>query len=102
MRIASRRAWVLVPLICGFSALWADSGSGTFFFTTFSPQPGVGAQSGSNFNVWSDTFTYTATDGTAPGTFTLGTYKGMALLAGADGILIAPDGNLLVGGQNGT
>jgi hypothetical protein len=72
-------------VVCSLSpaAATADSISGTLFFTTFS-----GGQ-----NVWSDTFNYNGV------TFTLGVPVNIASTSGADGLLFAPDNNLLVAGQ---
>lgn len=58
--------------------------SGTMFFTTF-----AGGQ-----NVNKVSFSYNGTN-----SFTLGTPSGVASTPGADGIIFAPDGDLLVGGQ---
>jgi hypothetical protein len=72
-------------LALGFQSLTAraDSTSGTLFYTTFS-----GGQ-----NVWKVDFNFNGT------TFTLGTSTNVASTNGADGLLFAPDGNLLVAGQ---
>jgi hypothetical protein len=85
------RTTALAILLCAFAwlglqvpAAMADPVSGTFFFTTFS----------GGMNVWNDTFNF---NGTA---FTLGTPHNIASTNGADGILFAPDGNLLVAGQS--
>lgn len=66
------------------SMLCADTASGTLFFTTF-----AGGE-----NVHSVTYNF---DGT---TFTLGSVNNIAATFGADGLLVAPDGNLIVAGQN--
>ena len=63
----------------------ADSVSGTIFYTRFC----------GGVNVKSVDFDY---DGAA--TFTLATPVGIASTNGADGIIFAPDGDLIVGGQN--
>jgi len=61
----------------------ADPTNGTMFFTTFS-----GGE-----NVWKTTYNFNGV------TFTLGAPVGVAATSGADGLLFAPDGNLLVAGQ---
>ena len=63
----------------------ADSVSGTVFYTRFC----------GGVNVKSVDFDY---NGAA--TFTLATPVGIASTNGADGIIFAPDGDLIVGGQN--
>ena len=87
------RKWntlVVMGLTCGItlmvlqgSTAKADSISGTLYYTTFS-----GGE-----NVWSVGFNYNGS------MFTLGASTGIAATSGADGILFAPDGNLLVAGQ---
>ena len=71
-----------LALACS-SMLCADTVSGTLFFTTF-----AGGE-----NVHSVTYNF---DGTA---FTLGSVNNVAATAGADGLLFAPNGNLIVAGQ---
>jgi hypothetical protein len=61
----------------------ADSASGKIFFTTFS-----GGE-----DVWTATYSFNGTS------FTLGSPTGVAATAGADGLLFAPDGNLIIAGQ---
>jgi hypothetical protein len=61
----------------------ADNTSGSVFFTTFN----------GGTNVWTDTYNFNGT------TFTLGTPTGIAATNGADGLLFAPDGNLIIAGQ---
>ena len=61
----------------------ADTANGNLFFTTFS-----GGE-----NVWNVSYNF---NGTA---FTLGTPTGIAATNGADGLLLAPDGNLIIAGQ---
>jgi hypothetical protein len=61
----------------------ADPTTGTLFYTTFAGTP----------NVWKVDFNY---DGT---TFTLSGNTAVGTTPGADGILFAPNGNLLVAGQ---
>ena len=84
------RKAIFVTAMCGIACLGfqvptakADPISGNLFFTTFS-----GGE-----NVWKDSFNYNGT------TFTLGAPTGIAATSGADGLLFAPDGNLLVAGQ---
>jgi hypothetical protein len=72
-------------LACGVGGLRADSVSGVLYYTTFS-----GGQ-----NVWKVSYTYDQ----AMATFTLGASTNIASTNGADGLLFAPDGNLLVAGQ---
>jgi len=78
-------------IACGLCAAGAkaDAVTGTFFFTTFSPDT-IGGFTG---NVWSDTFNFNGS------TFTLGTPTGIANTVGADGLLFLPDGNLAIAGQ---
>lgn len=64
----------------------ADGTSGNLFFTTF-----IGGAGGTN--VWTATYSFTGT------TFTLGAPTPVAATAGADGLLFAPDGNLIIAGQ---
>lgn len=59
--------------------------TGALYYTEFSGTP----------NVWRDTYTYND----ATHSFTMGTAAPIATTPGADGIIFAPDGNLLVGGQ---
>jgi hypothetical protein len=61
----------------------ADSASGNIFFTTF-----AGGE-----NVWTATYSF---NGIA---FTLGAPTGIAATDGADGLLFAPDKNLIIAGQ---
>jgi hypothetical protein len=84
------RKMVFIALMCATAGLgWqaptanADDANGTLFFTTFN-----GGE-----NVWKATFNYNGT------TFTLGAPTGIAATNGADGLLFAPNGNLLVAGQ---
>jgi hypothetical protein len=70
-------------LLAGKGA-WGDAVEGTLYYTTF-----LGGQ-----NVWKVTTTY---DGV--GTFSLGAPVNIASTPGADGIVFAPDGHLLIGGQ---
>jgi hypothetical protein len=60
----------------------ADSVTGTLYYTTF------------NGTAWKVDYTYNGV------TFTLGASTSLASPGGADGILFAPDGNLIVAGQN--
>jgi hypothetical protein len=69
--------------LLGVGLAQADAVKGDLFFTTFN---------GGN-NVHKVAFNY---DGT---TFTLGSVANLAATPGADGIIFAPDGDLLVGGQ---
>jgi hypothetical protein len=62
----------------------ADSVSGTLFYTTFS-----GGQ-----NVWKVGFNYNGA------TFTFNNNTNIASTSGADGLLFAPDGHLVISGQN--
>ena len=82
MKITRAVCWVALILACS-CMVWADPVSGTLFYTTF--------QGGNN--VHKVDFNY---DGT---TFTLGPRIDIAATNGADGLLFAPDGNLLVAGQ---
>jgi hypothetical protein len=61
----------------------ADDASGNLFFTTF-----LGGE-----NVWTAAYSFNGT------TFTLGAPTGIAATNGADGLLFAPDGNLVIAGQ---
>ena len=72
----------LVFVFCSIAAM-ADSVNGDLFFTTFN--------GGNNVHKVSYNF-----DGT---TFSLGAVGNLAATPGADGIIFAPDGDLLVGGQ---
>lgn len=63
--------------------------SGTLFFSTYG-----GCAPGRSTNINKVSFTYEV--GSA---FTLGTPVGIACLPGADGLIFAPDGDLLVGGR---
>ena len=85
------RKLILVALALGIAFLGlqvgtanADSTSGCVFFTTFAGGTNVSTDTHHNFN------------GT---TFTLGTPTGIAATNGADGLLFAPDGNLIIAGQ---
>jgi len=82
MRILMSSALLLT---CGAAGLWADPVSGTLFLTTFN--------GGTNLD--KTTFNFNGS------TITYGPITGLAALAGADGLLFAPNatGNLLVGGQ---
>src|SRR5689334_1850738 len=74
-----------VLLLVGAVGLWADPVSGTLFYTTFS----------GGVNVHKVDFSH---DGVT--TLTLSNNVGIASTnKGADGLLFAPDGNLLVAGQ---
>jgi hypothetical protein len=82
--------WAVVALLCAciVSTLYparavADPVSGTLFYTTFS----------GGVNVHRVDFNYNGTS------FTLSSNIGIASTNGADGLLFAPDGNLLVAGQ---
>lgn len=84
------RKLILVALALGIAFLGlqvgtanADSTSGSVFFTTFA----------GGTNVSTDTYNFNGT------TFTLGTPTGIAATNGADGLLFAPDGNLIIAGQ---
>lgn len=68
------------------SAAHATAFSGTLYYTVYS-----GGQ-----NVWDIQYSYDD----ATHAFALGSPNNIASLAGADGIVFAPNGNLLVGGQN--
>src|SRR5579863_6449995 len=72
-------------LTCGAAGLWADPVSGTLFVTTFNGGTNLDKV---NFNYNGSTISYTG-------------FTGLAALAGADGLLFAPNasGNLLIGGQ---
>jgi len=85
MRKITMAALMLGSAIFGLQVPIASAAaiSGSIFFTTFS-----GGE-----NVWRDTFNFNGT------TFTLGSPTGVAATNGADGLLFAPDGNLLVAGQ---
>lgn len=74
--------WIALALGCS-SAIWADPVSGTLYYTTFAGAPQV-HQVNYNFNG----ITFSLTGNTDIGS-----------TIGADGLLFAPDGNLLVGGQ---
>jgi PEP-CTERM motif len=62
----------------------ADTANGNLFFTTF----------GGGANVWTTTYNFNGT------TFTLGSPTNIASTVGADGLLFAPDGNLIIAGQD--
>jgi len=81
-RLLSRFGVGLVTLAWSAVAS-ADPVTGTLFYTTF-----AGGQ-----NIWKVTGTF---DGTS---FTLGPSTNIASTPGADGIVFAPDGELLIGGQ---
>lgn len=69
---------------CGLTAeARADAALGTLYFTTF------------DGNLWSTNYNY---DGAA--SFTLSAPSHIATTTGADGLLFAPDGNLIVAGQS--
>jgi hypothetical protein len=70
-------------LTCGLTGLRADSATGTLFYTTFS----------GGVNVHKVDYNFNGV------TFTLSNNTGLASTNGADGLLFAPDGNLLVAGQ---
>ena len=75
---------VLLAFVFG-TAAQADPVSGTLYYTIFSGAPNVNKI---NFNY----------DGAS--TFTLSGNAAVATTFGADGLLFAPDGNLIVAGQN--
>jgi hypothetical protein len=83
MNLTGKLGSMVLLLSCGFASLWADPAQGTLFYTTFS----------GGVNVHSVNYDYNGT------TFTLSGNTGLASTLGADGILFAPDGNLLVAGQ---
>jgi hypothetical protein len=74
--------WLVLFLACS-CAVWADPVSGTLYYTTFAGTPNVHSV---NFNF----------DGT---TFSLSGNANIGTSIGADGLLFAPDGNLLIAGQ---
>lgn len=79
------RATLSVALVTGAVNAEASVFSGTLFYTTYS-----GGQ-----NVWSIGFNY---DSTAH-SYNLNNNTNIASTNGADGIIFAPNGNLLIGGQ---
>jgi hypothetical protein len=83
MRIRRSLAILLLAAVSAMG-LWADSAAGTLFYTTFS----------GGVDVHKVDYNYNGT------TFTLTNNVGIASTVFADGILFAPDGNLLVAGQN--
>lgn len=83
--ISAIRAAALL-LTCGLTGLWADSATGTLFYTTF-----AGGQ-----NVWKVNYNFNGS------TFVLSGNTNVASTNGADGLLFAPDGNLIVAGQGNT
>jgi hypothetical protein len=97
-----KRAFIFLCMAClltlGLAAVaHADPASGTLFYTTFSPEPnGVGGSD----NVWKLNYSFTGGN-----TFTITNNVGVGLttpvggVSGADGILFAPNGNLIIGGQ---
>ena len=66
-------------------AAFATVFSGTLYYTTYAGTP----------NVWNITYSYDDTSKT----FGLGSANSLATTRGADGIIFAPNGNLLIGGQ---
>jgi hypothetical protein len=79
--------WVFLAIVvCAFSASTAraDSANGTLWYTTFGPN-----------HIGTVNYSY---DGVS--TFTLSGNTTIANPTGADGILFAPDGHLIVSGQN--
>lgn len=102
MRMARTAILIAAMLVCGFSTLWADSGTGNFFFTTYMPDfNATGTLGAANYNVFEANFSYNVTSYTPPtGSFTINSITGIANLSGADGIVFLPDGNLMVGGQS--
>lgn len=73
-----------IALLClQVPAAMADTANGNLFFTVFSGAP----------NVWNVTYNFNGS------TFTLGTPTAIATTIGADGLLLAPDGNLIIAGQ---
>jgi hypothetical protein len=85
MQIGKRLLYGTAVLACGLYAASAEADpvTGTLFYTTFS----------GGVNVHKADFNYNGT------TFTLSNNIGIASTNGADGLLFAPDGNLLVAGQ---
>ena len=86
----SMRKGILFALVLGIALLGlrvptakADNASGNIFFTTF-----AGGE-----NVWTAAYSFNGTS------FTLGSPTGVANTNGADGLLFAPDGNLIIAGQ---
>lgn len=78
--------FALAMIVVSCPAANAEVFNGTLYFTTF-----AGGQ-----NVHSITYSYNQTTQS----LTLGSIKNIASLPGADGIIRAPNGNLLVGGQS--
>ena len=74
---------LLVAVALTATVAFADPTTGTLYYTTFS----------GGINVHKVDYNYNGT------TFTLTNNTGLAATSGADGILFAPDGNLLVAGQ---
>src|SRR6266436_8717566 len=72
-------------MLWGSAGVRADVFNGTLYFTYF-----TGGE-----NVDKISYSYNS----ASTTFTLGAVQGIAAVNGADGIIFAPNGNLLVGGQ---
>ena len=91
--MAKRLSLIVLLLVCGSVGLMADSANGTVFVTTFAPDAGNGLNGSSVYNVWSVSYNFNGAS------LTLGTPFGVALTPGADGLLFAPDKNLLVAGQ---
>lgn len=83
----------ILTLLCAVLALalfaHADATTGTLYYTTFNPD---GAANGV-FNVWKVNYNYNGA------TFSLSSNSGIALTNGADGLLFAPNGNLVIAGQ---
>jgi hypothetical protein len=75
---------IILGLACTFTTLWANPTTGNLFYTTFS----------GGINVHEVTYLCHGS------TFTLSNNINIATTLGADGILFAPDGNLIVAGQN--
>lgn len=87
MKLTYRLA--MLPVLLGCSTfLMADSASGTLYYTTFNP---VGPNGN---NVWTVNYNFNGAS-----TFALSGNAAVGTTAGADGLLFAPDGNLLVAGQ---
>jgi hypothetical protein len=99
-----RTLGALAVLALVLTSAKADPVQGTIYFTTYNPVNSNGYIQGSanggfdggpnGRNVHKVNFNYNGT------TFTLGTPTPISLTNGADGIIFAPNGNLLVGGQN--